>query len=114
MRIAILSWESLHSIAVGGVGVHVTELAAAMERKGHDVHVFTRMGCNQPPYECIHGVRYHRCPFDLHANFVEEINNMCRSFVHHVFATEDHTGEFDVIHAHDWLSSTEPRSARAG
>lgn len=105
MRIAILSWESLHSIAVGGVGVHVTELAAAMERKGHEVHVFTRMGRNQTPYDRIHGVHYHRCPFDLHPNFVDEINNMCRSFVHHVFAAENHGGQFDVVHAHDWLTA---------
>jgi Glycosyltransferase Family 4 len=40
----MLSWELLHSICVGGVGVHVTELAAALERKGHELHVFTRMG----------------------------------------------------------------------
>jgi len=105
VRIAILSWESLHSIAVGGVGVHVTELAAAIDRKGHEVHVFTRMGRHQPAYERIHGVHYHRCPFELHANFVDEINNMCRSFVHHVFATEDYVGRFDVIHAHDWLAA---------
>jgi len=44
LRIAILSWESLHSISIGGIAVHVTELASALERKGHDVHVFTRMG----------------------------------------------------------------------
>ena len=44
MRIAMLSWESLHSISVGGVGEGVTEMTAAMERKGHEVHVFTRMG----------------------------------------------------------------------
>jgi len=41
MRIAMLSWESLHSIAVGGVAAHVTELAAALARKGHQIHVFT-------------------------------------------------------------------------
>ncbi len=85
MRIAVLSWESLHSISVGGVGVHVTEMAAALERKYHDVHVFTRVGHGQPHYERIDGVHYHRCPFDLQPNFVDEINNMCRSFVHHVF-----------------------------
>jgi glycosyltransferase involved in cell wall biosynthesis len=28
MRIAMFAWESLHSVAVGGVAVHVTELAA--------------------------------------------------------------------------------------
>lgn len=40
MRIAMLSWESLHSIAVGGVAAHVTELAAALARRGHQIHVF--------------------------------------------------------------------------
>jgi glycosyltransferase involved in cell wall biosynthesis len=105
MRIALLSWESLHSICVGGVGCHVTELGAALERKGHEVHVFTRMGHGQHHYERIDGVHYHRCPFDLHPNFVEEVNNMCRSFVHHLYQTEDYIGAFDIIHAHDWLAS---------
>ncbi|MDR7563403.1 MAG: glycosyltransferase family 4 protein [Armatimonadota bacterium] len=106
MRVALLAWESLHSIAVGGVAVHVTELAAALERRGHEVHVFTRMGPGQPHLERIHGVWYHRCPFDLHHDFVEEIHNMCRSFVHHLFATEDYMGAgFDVVHAHDWLTA---------
>jgi glycogen synthase len=101
----MLSWETLHSIPVGGVGVHVTELAAALERQGHEVHVFTRMGQGQSHYARIDGVHYHRCPFDLHPNFVDEINNMCRSFVHHVFQTEDYIGAFDIIHAHDWLAA---------
>jgi glycosyltransferase involved in cell wall biosynthesis len=105
MRIAILSWESLHSIQAGGVGVHVTELAAALERKGQEVHIFTRMGRNQPCYERVHGVHYHRCPFDLNPSFVDEINNMNRSFVHYVFQTEDYIGPFDIIHAHDWLTA---------
>ncbi|MFN4260071.1 MAG: glycosyltransferase family 4 protein [Gemmataceae bacterium] len=105
MRIALFSWESLHSIPVGGVGVHVTELAAALERRGHDVHVFTRIGQGQSPYERIHGVHYYRCAFQLHSNFVDEINNMCRSFVHTFFSVEDTIGRFDIIHAHDWLAS---------
>jgi len=105
MRIAMLVWESLHSIPVGGVAAHVTELAAALERKGNEVHVFTRMGPGQSHYELIHGVHYHRCPFQLHPDFVEEVNNMCRSFVHHVLATEDFIGPFDIVHAHDWLAA---------
>jgi glycosyltransferase involved in cell wall biosynthesis len=106
MRIAMLSWESLHSIAVGGVGVHVTELAAALERKGHEVHVYTRMGDGQQDYERIDGVHYHRCPFQVNGSFVEEVSEMCRSFVHQVFRTEDYMGApFDVVHAHDWLTS---------
>ena len=106
MRIAIFSWESMHSICVGGVGVHVTELACGLERKGNEVHVFTRAGNpDQAWYERIDGVHYHRCHFNQSPDFVEEINNMCRSFVDAFFQTESVTGPFDVIHSHDWLAS---------
>lgn len=105
MKVALFSWETLHSISVGGVGVHVTELAAGLQRRGHEVHVFTRQGTGQAPVETIHGVTYHRCGFQLSPNFVDEVNNMCRSFVHHFFQHEDATGRFDIVHAHDWLAS---------
>ncbi|MDF2954418.1 MAG: Glycosyltransferase involved in cell wall bisynthesis [Candidatus Alkanophagales archaeon MCA70_species_2] len=105
MRIAMFSWESLHSIKVGGVAVHVTELAAALERLGNEVHVFTRMGHGQPQYEVIDRVHYHRCPFDLNSNFVGEMNNMCRSFAWHFFETENIAGHFDIIHGHDWMTA---------
>jgi glycosyltransferase involved in cell wall biosynthesis len=105
VKIALFSWETLHSIAVGGVGVHVTELAAALDRRGHELHVFTRRAPQQSHYDRIDGVHYHRCNFALSPNFVDEINNMCRAFVHEFFAVEDHVGRFDVIHAHDWLAS---------
>ncbi|MBF0490800.1 MAG: glycosyltransferase family 4 protein [Candidatus Omnitrophica bacterium] len=107
MRIAILSWESLHSISIGGIAVHVTELASALERKGHEVHVYTRMGWHgHAQYELIHGVHYHRVPYHGHPDFIEDVNNMCRSFVTSVFQTEDYMGaHFDIVHAHDWLTS---------
>ena len=105
MRIALLSWESLHSIAVGGVAVHVTELAAALDRREHEIHIFTRQGQSQPGYDFIDGVHYHRCPFALTTNFIDEVNNMCRAFVDAVLAVEDTVGSFDVVHAHDWLAS---------
>src|SRR6266404_546658 len=105
MRVALFAWESLHSIAVGGIANHVTELACALERKGHEVHVFTRLGRHDHAfYELIHGVHYHRCPYSSSHNFIEEINNMCRSFVHSFFDTEDLVGSFDIVHAHDWLA----------
>jgi glycogen synthase len=106
MRVAMLTWESLHSISVGGVGVHVTELAAALERQGHDVHVFTRMAPGQTYHSWIDGVHYHRCPYPAHSNFIDDVNNMCRAFVDRVFALEDYTAQpFDIIHAHDWLAA---------
>lgn len=107
MKIALLSWESAHSIYIGGVASHVTELACALERKGHEVHVFTRMARHDHSlYEHIDGVHYHRCPFSHHPDFIEEINNMCRAFVNSVFHTEDYMGaHFDIVHAHDWLTA---------
>ncbi len=106
MRIAILSWESMHSVHVGGIAFHVSELACALERKGHEVHVFTRMGRpDHAYYEWVDGVHYHRCPFSSNPDFIEEIHNMNRSFVDALFATEDHIGRFDIIHANDWLTS---------
>ena len=105
MRIAMFSWESLHSQAVGGVASHVTELAAALQRRGNEVHVFTRPGYGSGGVVPIDGVWYHYCPHGLNRSFVDEIQEMCRSFVWHFIQTEDYVGGFDVIHAHDWLAS---------
>jgi glycosyltransferase involved in cell wall biosynthesis len=107
MRIALLAWESLHSVSVGGVAVHVTELAAALERKGHEVHVFTRMRWpGDWHYDRIHGVHYHRVPYTGSGDIVDDVNQMCRAFVTAVFQTEDYMGAgFDVVHAHDWMAS---------
>jgi glycosyltransferase involved in cell wall biosynthesis len=105
MRIAMLSWESLHSIAVGGVAAHVTELAAALARRGHEIHVFTRRAFGQAGHDWTDDVHYHRCTYPPHTDFVEDINNMCRSFVDRLFEVEDLVGRFDIIHAHDWLAA---------
>ncbi|MBA7552339.1 Glycogen synthase [subsurface metagenome] len=116
LRIALFSWESLHSLAIGGVAPHVTELAAALQRAGNEVHVFTRMGNGQQHYEVIDRVHYHRCPFDLNPDFMAEMDNMCRSFAYHFFRTENVSGNFDVIHGHDWMTANaiaEIRNARS-
>ena len=105
MRIAMLSWESLHSVAAGGVATHVTELAAALARDGHDVHIFTRIAPGQAEYDKHFGVHYHRCPYPGHHNLVDDANNMCRAFVDRLFAAEEDFGCFDVVHAHDWLAA---------
>jgi glycosyltransferase involved in cell wall biosynthesis len=104
MRIAMFAWESLHSIPVGGVAVHVTELAAGLERRGHEVHAFVRLGEGQLTYERIDGVHYHRCPIPLHSDFVTEMNEMGNRFVYFMAQTEAYQGaRFDIVHGHDWL-----------
>jgi len=102
IRIAHFSWESLHSIHVGGISPVVTELAAAQERKGHEVHVFTRIGSGQKGYERIDGVHYHRCPFAFDSDNIKEMHNMSNSMANSFFGCEDYSGKFDIIHGHDW------------
>lgn len=104
MRVALLSWECLNAMAVGGVAVHVSELAFSLARKGHDVHLFSRMAPGKAHYEYIDGVHHHFCPFDLNPHFITEIDNMCASFAQAVYDTEDFGGAFDIVHAHDWLT----------
>lgn len=104
MRIAMLSWESLHSIPVGGVGVHVTELAAALQRRDHDVHVITRRRDGQNHYDLIDGVHYHRIDHGLSDNFVEMMNDMSRAIAHRFHEVTSMIGNFEVVHAHDWLT----------
>jgi len=102
----MFSWEALHGPAVGGVATHVTELSAALQRRGHEVHVFTRPGYGTGGVSKIEGVWYHHCPHNLNASFVDEVQEMCRSFVWHFHRTEDHIGRFDVVHGHDWLGAS--------
>ncbi len=105
MRIAMFTWESLHSQVVGGIAAHVTELAAALARQGMDVHVFTRPGYGGESVRRIDDVWYHYCPFPARKDFVDEVQEMCRSFVGNFFRTEDYVGHFDVVHAHDWMAA---------
>ena len=92
----------MHSIVVGGIAPVVTELAAAQQRAGHEVHVFTRLAAGQKEYEVIDGVHYHRCAFNWHPNLVEEMKNMSEAMVHCLFKHEDEFGAFDIVHGHDW------------
>jgi glycosyltransferase involved in cell wall biosynthesis len=100
----MFAWETLHSVAVGGVARHVTELAAALRRRGHEVHVFCRLDQGRSTYDLIDAVHYHRCPIQIDPDFVTEMNHMCNSFVYFLAEAEAYQGaRFDIIHGHDWL-----------
>jgi glycosyltransferase involved in cell wall biosynthesis len=105
MRIAMLSSESLHSISEGGLGVHVTELSAGLQRRGHEMHVITRRREGQNYYDLIDGVHYHRIDHGLSENFVECMDFMCKSMAHRFHEVTSMIGKFELIHAHDWLTA---------
>ncbi|CBZ49936.1 hypothetical protein NCLIV_004200 [Neospora caninum Liverpool] len=106
LSVALFSWESLHTHAVGGVAPHVTELAAGLARQGHEVHVFVRATGMEPVSTVHFGVTYHQCTFNLDRDFVKEMGNMCDSFVNKFLEVEAARGEvFDICHSHDWLAA---------
>jgi glycosyltransferase involved in cell wall biosynthesis len=105
MRVALFSSESLHSISSGGLGVHVTELAAGLQRRGHDMHVITRRKDDQNYYDCIDGVHYHRVDHGLSENFVECMDYMCKAMAHRFHDVTSMIGKFELVHAHDWLTA---------
>ena len=105
MRIAMFSSESLHSISSGGLGVHVTELAAGLQRRGHDVHVITPRMQEQKSYDCIDGVHYHRVDHGSNENDVEDVDSLCKAIAHRFQEVTSMIGKFELAHAHDWLTA---------
>jgi glycosyltransferase involved in cell wall biosynthesis len=105
MRVAMFSSESLHSIASGGLGVHVTELAAGLERRGHEIHVITRRKEGQHDYDHIDGVHYHRVDHGMSENFVECMDFMCKAMAHKFHEITSLVGNFELVQAHDWLTA---------
>jgi 1,4-alpha-glucan branching enzyme/glycosyltransferase involved in cell wall biosynthesis len=106
LRIAMFSWETLHTIAAGGVAPHVTELAADLHKLGHEVHIFTRSTQPRTWEHEIMGVWYHEVTFDTSPDFVREIENMCGALAGACREYEGRSGKmFDVFHGHDWLAA---------
>jgi len=103
LKIAFLAWESLHTIAAGGVAPHVTELAGALHNAGHSVHIFTRTTNGKTWEHSVWGVVYHEVDFPPNSDFVREIENMCGAFVGHFCHVDGCIGGFDIVHGHDWL-----------
>lgn len=114
MRIAMLSSESLHSISSGGLGVHVTELAAGLQRRGHELHVITRRRAEQNHYDYIDGVHYHRIDHGMSENDVECMDYMCKAMAHRFHEITSMIGKFEIVHAHDWLTANAMKYAMDG
>ena len=114
MRIAMFSSESLHSIAAGGLGVHVTELAAGLERRRHEVHVISPRADGQRRYDRIDGVHYHRVDQEMRDGLVDRMDSMCRAMTDRFREVTSMIGKFDLAHAHDWSTVNAMRNIKGG
>jgi glycosyltransferase involved in cell wall biosynthesis len=103
MKIAVFSWETLHSKAVGGIAPHVTELAAALQRRGNEVHIFTQCAGGEIGYENIFGVHYHRVGFSQEGSLIQKMEAMCNAMAWAFGETNNYIHGFDVACAHDWM-----------
>ncbi|WP_292466449.1 glycosyltransferase family 4 protein [Methanolobus sp.] len=101
MRIAMFSWESLHSAKVGGLAPHVTELSEQLVKLGHEVHIFTRSGWYRD-YDEINGVHYQRCSFDQSGGILTQMDKMCDAMYSRFVQVSREHGDFDIVHGHDW------------
>lgn len=101
LKILVLSWEFPPRI-VGGICRHVAELYPVVVALGHEVHLLTVEFGNAPSQEGVEGIQVHRVPVASGNDFFHWIANMNQSM------REDGSrlleeGDFDLIHAHDWL-----------
>src|SRR5689334_18728029 len=124
MRVLMLSWEYPPHM-VGGLGKHVVELVPSLIDQGVEVHLVTPRikgglheealagGDGQP---AANGSRVYRVdvPSYPDANFYQ--NTVAGNALLEQAGRQlcDHFGQFDLIHAHDWLVSFAAESLKLG
>ena len=104
MKILMLTWEYPPRV-VGGIARVVHDLSKTLIKDGHEVTVVTYKEGDAPYFEDDKGVKVYRVDNYMinPNNFIDWIMQMNFNMVakaNEIIAKE---GNFDVIHAHDWL-----------
>ncbi|MDG4796813.1 glycosyltransferase family 4 protein [Micromonospora sp. WMMD1082] len=106
-RVLMLSWE-YPPVLVGGLGRHVHALSVALAAAGHEVTVVTRHADGAPLEEHIDGVRVLRAAedpvtFPLATGSLLAWTMAFNHTLTRAALRAADTGDYDVVHAHDWL-----------
>ena len=102
MKILVLAWEFPPRI-VGGIARHVAELYPEVIKLGHEVHLITVEFGSAPRYEMVEGIHLYRCRVAHGNDFFHWVVNMNQSMGKCGGDLIIKHGDFDLIHAHDWL-----------
>ncbi len=104
MRILMLSWEYPPRI-VGGISRVVHDLAQKIGEQGNEVHVVTCYEQGTPEIEKDKYVIVHRVhTYDVSSfNIVDWVLHLNFALTEHSIKLISETGNFDIIHAHDWV-----------
>ena len=104
MKILMLTWEYPPRV-VGGIARVVHDLSKTLLKDGHDVTVVTYREGDAPYFEDDKGVKVYRVDnYMINPNnfidWIMQLNFNLIAKANEIIAKE---GNFDVIHAHDWL-----------
>ena len=104
MKILMLTWEYPPRI-VGGIARVVYDLSHKLVRFGNEVTVVTYKEGNTPEFENDDGVKVYRVEnYMIHPNnFIDWIMQLNYGLTSKASQIINEQGEFDCIHAHDWL-----------
>jgi len=102
MKILALAWEFPPRI-VGGIARHVAELYPEIVKLGHEVHLVTVEFGSAPRYEIVEGIHLYRCAVTRGNDFFHWVANMNDSMGRLGGQLLEKHGDFELIHAHDWL-----------
>ena len=100
----MLTWEYPPRV-VGGIARVVNDLSKRLIKDGHDVTVVIYREGNVPYFELDKGVKVYRVDnFMINAsNFIDWVMQLNFNMIAKASEIIQKEGEFDVIHAHDWL-----------
>ena len=106
MKILMLSWEYPPRV-VGGIARVVHDLSHKLNQDGHDVTVVTYRDGNVPYIEDDNGVMVYRVDnFMISSNnFIDWVMQLNFNMIAKTGEIISEKGNFDVIHAHDWLTA---------
>ena len=104
MKILMLTWEYPPRV-VGGIARVVYDLSKTLLKDGHDVTVVTYREGDAPYFEDDKGVKVYRVDNYMinPNNFIDWIMQLNFNLVAKANELIAKEGNFDVIHAHDWL-----------
>ena len=100
----MLTWEYPPRV-VGGIARVVNDLSKRLIKDGHDVTVITYREGNTPYYELDKGVKVYRVDnYMINANnIIEWAMQLNFNIIEKASEIIQKDGNFDIIHAHDWL-----------
>ena len=104
MKILMLTWEYPPRV-VGGISRVVYDLSRTLLKDGHDVTVITYRDGDVPYFEDDRGVKVYRVDNYMinPNNFIDWIMQLNFAMLAKANEIISEQGNFDVIHAHDWL-----------